>query len=70
MGCGDGAHPKEAFHSISHRSRRRRLQDLQQMVGKELVAPYTVKYLLDTGQIVLTPKTRVTRTVVFTGSRV
>ena len=39
------------------------LQDLQQVLRRELVAPYTVKYLPDTGQIVLTPEIRVTRTV-------
>ena len=63
MGRGDGARPKEPFHLVANRTRRRRLQDLQQVVSRELAAPYTVKYLPDTGQIVLTPETRVTRTV-------
>ena len=51
--------PKEPFHLVADRTRRRRLQELQQVVTKELAAPYTVKYLPDTGQIVLTPETRV-----------
>ena len=51
--------PKEPFHLLVDRTQRRRLQELQQVVTKELAAPYTVKYLPDTGQIVLTPKTRV-----------
>ena len=63
MGRGDGARLKEPFHLVAERTQRRRLQDLQQVVSKELAAPYTVKYLPDTGQIVLTPETRVTRTV-------
>ena len=63
MGRGDGARPKEPFHLVADRTRRRRLQDLQQVVTKELAAPYTVKYLPDTGQVVLTPETRVVRAV-------
>ena len=55
--------PKEPFHWLAGRTQRRRLQDLQQVVTKELAAPYTVKYLPDTGQIVLTPETRVVVTV-------
>ena len=51
--------PKEPFHLVADSTRRRRLQELQQIVTKELAAPYTVKYLPDTGQIVLTPETRV-----------
>ena len=39
------------------------VQDLQQVVTKELAAPYTVKYLPHNGQIVLTPETRVVRAV-------
>ena len=54
----DGARPKEPFHLVADRMRRRRLQELQQVVTKELAPPYTVKYLPDTGQIVLTPETR------------
>ena len=50
--------PKEPFHSLAGRTQRRRLQELQQVVTKELTAPYTVKYLPDTWQIVLTPETR------------
>ena len=46
---------------VADRTRRRRLQDLQQVVTKELAAPYTVNYLPDTGQIVLTPEARVLR---------
>ena len=52
--------PKEPFHLLAGRTQRRRLQELQQVVTKELAAPYTVKYLPDTG---LTPKTRVVVTV-------
>ena len=44
---------------VAVRTRRRRLQELQQVVTKELATPYTVKYLPDTWQIVLTPETRV-----------
>ena len=55
--------PKEPFHSLAGRTQQRRLQELQQVVTKELAAPYTVKYLPDTGQIVLTPETRVVVTV-------
>ena len=55
--------PKGPFHLIAGRTQLRRLQELQQVVTKELAAPYTVKYLPDTGQIVLTPETRVARTV-------
>ena len=51
--------PKEPFHLVADRTRRRRLQDLQPVVTKELAAPYTIKYPPDTGQIVLTPETRV-----------
>ena len=51
--------PKAPFHGVADRTQRRRLQELQQIVSKELAAPYTVKYLPDTGQIVLTPQTRV-----------
>ena len=63
MGRGDGAGPKEPFHLVADRTRRRCLQDLQQVVSRKPAAPYTVKYLPDTGQIVLTPETTVTRTV-------
>ena len=56
---GDGARPKDPFHLAGDRTRRRGPQDLQQVVTKELAAPYTVKYLHDTGQIVLNPETRV-----------
>ena len=55
--------PKEPFHLLADRTRRRRLQELQEVVTKELAAPYTVKYLPDTGQIVLTPETRIVVTV-------
>ena len=51
--------PKEPFHLVADRTQRWRLQELQQVVTKELAAPYTVKHLPDTGQIVLTPRTRV-----------
>ena len=51
--------PKEPFHLVAGRTRRRRLQELQQVVTTELAAPYTVTCLPDYGQIVLTPKTRV-----------
>ena len=44
---------------LADRTRRRRLQELHQVVTKELAAPYTVKYVPDTGQLVLTPETRV-----------
>ena len=44
--------PKEPFHLVADRTRRRRLQELQHVVTKELAAPYTAKYLPDTGQIV------------------
>ena len=63
MGRGDGARPKEPFHLVADHTQRRRLQDLQQVVSRELAAPYTVKYLPHSGQIVLTPETRVTWTV-------
>ena len=53
------ARPKEPFHLLADRTQRRRLQELQQVVTKEFAAPYTVKYLPDTGQIVLTRETRV-----------
>ena len=46
------------FHLLAGRTQRGRLQDLQQVVTKDLAAPYTVKYLPDTGQIVLTPERR------------
>ena len=49
--------PKEPFHLLADRTQQRRLQELQQVVTKELAALYTVKYLPDTGQIVLTPET-------------
>ena len=55
--------PKEPFHLLADRTRRRRLQELQEVVTKELAAPYTVKYLPDTWQIVLTPETRIVATV-------
>ena len=54
---------KEPFHLLADRTRRRRLQELQEVVTNELAAPYTVKYLPDTGQIVLTPERRVVATV-------
>ena len=63
MGSGDRARPKEPFHLVADRTRQRRLQDLRQGVTKELAAPYVVKYLPNTGQIVLTPETRVVRAV-------
>ena len=56
---GDGARPKEPFHLVDYRTRRMRLQDLKQVVTKELAAPYTAKYLPHNGQIVLGPETRV-----------
>ena len=55
--------PKEPFHLVADRTQQRRLQELQQVVTKELAVPYTVKYLLDTGQIVLTPEAGVVVTV-------
>ena len=55
--------PKEPFHLLAGRTQRRRLQEVQQVVTKELAAPYTIKYLPDTGQIVLTPERRVVVTV-------
>ena len=55
--------PKEPFHLVANRTPRRHVQDLQHVVSRELAAPYTVKYLPDTGQIVLTPETRVVQTV-------
>ena len=36
--------PKEPFHLVADRTRQRRLQELQEVVTKELAAPYTVKY--------------------------
>ena len=63
MGRGDGARPMEPFHLVADCTQRRRLQDLQQVVSRELAAPYTVKYLPDTGHIVLTLETRVVRPV-------
>ena len=62
MGRGDGARPKEPSHLVFDRRRRRRLQDLKEVVSKELAAPYTAKYLPDTGQIVLASETTATRT--------
>ena len=47
--------PKEPFHLLADRTQRRRLQTLQQVVTKELAAPYGIKFVPDTGQIVLTP---------------
>ena len=35
----DGARPKERFHLVADRTRRRRLRDLQRVATKELVAP-------------------------------
>ena len=55
--------PKEPFRLLAGHIQRRRLQELQQAFTKELAAPYTVKYMPDTGQIVLTPETRVVVTV-------
>ena len=55
--------PKEPIQSLADRTQRRRLQELKQVVTKELAAPYTVKYLLETGQIVLTPGIRVVMAV-------
>ena len=63
MPRGDGARPKDPFHLVAHCTRHWRLQDLHQVVTKELATPYTVKYLPDTGQIVLTPETTVARAV-------
>ena len=40
--------PKEPFHLLAGRIQRRRLEELQQVVTKELAPPYTVKYLPDT----------------------
>ena len=62
MGRGDEARPGETFHLVADHSLRRRLQDLQQIVSRELAASYTVKYLPNTGQTVLTSETRVTQT--------
>ena len=62
MPCGDGVWPKEPLHLVADRTRRRRLQDLQK-VSRGLTAPHSVTHLPDTGQIVLTPETRVTRGV-------
>ena len=59
MPRGDGARPKESFCLVADHTRRGRIQELQQFVTKELAAPYTVKYLPDTGQIVLTPDRKV-----------
>ena len=63
MGCCDRARPKDPFHLVADCTLRRRLQDLRQAVSRELAAPYSVKYLPDTGQTVLTPDTRFTWTV-------
>ena len=41
MPRGDGARAKEPFHLVADRTRRRHLQDVQQVVTKELAAPYT-----------------------------
>ena len=60
MGHGDGARPRQFFHLLSDRWKRRRIQDLQQVVSKELAAPYNAKYLPDTAQKVLSLETRVT----------
>ena len=54
----DGTRPKEPFHLVADRTRRTSLQDIQQVVTKELAAPYIVKYLPDTGQIRPTLETR------------
>ena len=51
--------PKEPFHLLADRTQQRRLQELRQVASKELAAPYTVKYLPDTGQVVLTSETKV-----------
>ena len=42
--------PKEPFHLVADRIQRRRLQERQHVVTKELAAPYTVKYLPDPGK--------------------
>ena len=55
--------PKEPFHLLAGRTQRRRRQELQQMVTKEVAAPYTVKYVQGTGQIVPAPERRVVVTV-------
>ena len=55
--------PKEPFHLVADRTRRRRLQELQEVVTKELAAPYTVNYLPNAGELVLTPETRNVSTV-------
>ena len=36
--------PKEPFHLLADRTQRRRLQELLQVVSKELAAPYTVNF--------------------------
>ena len=64
-GHGDGARHKEPFYPVADRTRRRCLQDLQQVVSREFGAPYTLKYLADTGQTLLTLERRGTRTVQF-----
>ena len=51
--------PKEPFHLLADRTQQRRLEELEQVVTKELAAPYNVKYLPDNGQIVLTLEIRV-----------
>ena len=63
MGHGDGDRPKEPFHLVVDRTQRRRLEDLRQVVTKELASPCTVQYLPKTGQIVLAPQIRVVRAV-------
>ena len=55
--------PREPFHLLVGRTQRRRLQELEQVVTKELAAPYTVKYVPDTGPLVLTPEARVVVTL-------
>ena len=56
LGHRDGARSKMAFRLLTDYSQGRLRQDLQQMVIKELAAPYTVNCLPDTGQITLTPE--------------
>ena len=57
MGRGDGVRPKEVFQLLSDCSSWRHIQDAQQVVTKELATPYATNYL------VLTPETRLTRTM-------
>ena len=53
-------HCKEAPWSLPHRASRthmhRRLKPLEEVVGKQLGAPYTCQLFPETGQIVLTPE--------------